>query len=179
MGRIRANGARHSRATAVKAATTIAGRIAERYGEKLALPVSAEGHSERLNIVRVFPAPGRLARARFNDIGLVTSRTETIRGVAGSVMRGDINFEGSQDPDEFCARLMSIRGIGEWTAQYVAMRALKFPDAFPASDLGLLKAISNKTRISPVELKRRAESWRPWRAYAALLLWSSLSGSGG
>lgn len=163
----------------VKAATTIAGRIAERYGEKFVLPASAEGRFERLNIVRVFPTPGKLARARFNDIGLVMSRAATIRRVASAVKRGDISFEGSQDPDEFCARLMSIRGIGEWTAQYVAMRALKFPDAFPASDLGLLKAISNKTRISPVELKRRAESWRPWRAYAALLLWSSLSGSGG
>jgi len=163
----------------VKAATTIAGRIAERYGEKFVLPASAEGRSEGLNIASVFPTPGRLARARFNDIGLVTSRAATIRRVASAVMRGEINFEASQDPDVFCASLMSIHGIGEWTAQYVAMRALKFPDAFPASDLGLLKAVSNKTRISPVELKRRAESWRPWRAYAALLLWSSLSGSGG
>jgi AraC family transcriptional regulator of adaptative response / DNA-3-methyladenine glycosylase II len=95
------------------------------------------------------------------------------------VLHGDISFEAVQDPDEFCARLTSIRGIGDWTAQYVAMRALKFPDAFPHSDLGLLKAVSKKTRISPAELLGRAEAWRPWRAYAALLLWSSLSGSGG
>ena len=74
---------------------------------------------------------------------------------------------------------MSIRGIGDWTAQYVAMRALKYPDAFPASDLGLLKAMAGDGEISPAELIQRAEAWRPWRAYAALLLWSSLHGSGG
>jgi len=163
----------------VKAATTIAGRIAARYGEKFELPASARVPASKFNITRVFPTPEKLARARFNDIGLVTSRAETIRRVASAVLHGDISFEAIQDPDEFCAKLTSIRGIGDWTAQYVAMRALKFPDAFPHSDLGLLKAISKKTRVSPAELLRRAEAWRPWRAYAALLLWSSLSGSGG
>jgi len=163
----------------VKAATTIAARIAERYGEKFELPASVHAHAGSCNIARVFPTPDRLARARFNGIGLVTSRIETIRQVASAVLRGDISFDAIQDPDEFCATLTSIRGIGDWTAQYVAMRALKFPDAFPDSDLGLLKAVSKKTRINPAELKRRAEAWRPWRAYAALLLWSSLSGSGG
>jgi AraC family transcriptional regulator of adaptative response / DNA-3-methyladenine glycosylase II len=163
----------------VKAATTIAGRIAERYGEAIEAPLSTHARSDNFNITRVFPTPEKLARARFNNIGLVTSRAETIRRVASAVLHGDISFEAVQDPDEFCARLTSIRGIGDWTAQYVAMRALKFPDAFPHSDLGLLKAVSKKTRISPAELLGRAEAWRPWRAYAALLLWSSLSGSGG
>ena len=76
---------------------------------------------------------------------------------------------------------MNIRGIGEWTAEYVAMRALKHPDAFPASDLGLLRAFDEhgRERMMPTELKQRASGWRPWRAYAALLLWSHKPGSGG
>lgn len=163
----------------VKAATTLAGRIAARYGAALKLPPSLTDRSGELQLDRAFPAAEKLCRARFNDIGLVTSRAETIRRVASAVVHGDSNFDTAQDPDQFCANLMSIRGIGEWTAQYVAMRALKFPDAFPASDLGLLKALRPDVKVSVAELRRRAESWRPWRAYAALLLWSSLPGSGG
>jgi 3-methyladenine DNA glycosylase/8-oxoguanine DNA glycosylase len=74
---------------------------------------------------------------------------------------------------------MSIKGIGDWTAQYVAMRALKDPDAFPAADLGLLKAVGESGNAAVKKLQRRAEAWRPWRSYAAMLLWSSLSNSGG
>jgi len=163
----------------VKAATTLAGRIAARYGEPLQLPKSLAGNDRDLQLNRLFPTAPKLSRARFNDIGLVTSRAETIRRVARAVDQGDVSFENSHDPGAFCDKLMSIRGIGDWTAQYVAMRALKFPDAFPASDLGLLKAMQGDSKVNAVELKRHAESWRPWRAYAALLLWSSLGGSGG
>ena len=83
--------------------------------------------------------------------------------------------------DEFRSTLTSIKGVGDWTAEYVAMRALKNPDAFPASDLGLLRAFDEKDgrRLRPVELAARAEAWRPWRAYAALLIWGSDSGAGG
>ena len=94
-------------------------------------------------------------------------------------MRGELQFDTAQDPQEFCTTLKSIRGIGDWTAQYVAMRALKDPDAFPASDLGLIKALKYPEKVTPTELSRHAERWRPWRAYAALLLWNSLPGSGG
>ena len=118
-------------------------------------------------------------RARFNDIGLVRSRAETIRRLAAAVVRGDLSFDHAQDADNFRESLTAIRGIGDWTAQYVAMRAMKSPDAFPASDLGLLKAIGKGEKTKPADLLRRAEPWRPWRAYAALLLWGSLSGSGG
>lgn len=163
----------------VKAATTLAGRIAARYGDALELPASLAGRVDELRLGRAFPSPEKLSRARFNDIGLVTSRAETIRRVASAVVRGEINFDNTQDPEEFCRALMSIRGIGDWTAQYVAMRALKYPDAFPASDLGLLKAVDETRGVTAAELTRRAEAWRPWRSYAALLLWSSLSGSGG
>ena len=159
----------------VKAATTIAGRIAERYGERLAVPASYDGPG----LARVFPAAATLRRARFNNIGIVRARAQTLRRIASAVDDGEIGFDPAQDPQEFAAALTSIKGIGEWTAQYVAMRALKNPDAFPASDLGLLKAIDYPDRVTPTALAGRAEEWRPWRAYAALLLWGSLSGSGG
>jgi AraC family transcriptional regulator, regulatory protein of adaptative response / DNA-3-methyladenine glycosylase II len=71
-------------------------------------------------------------------------------------------------------RLAALPGIGPWTAQYVAMRAFREPDAFPASDLGLLRAMARRgARPTPIELARRAEAWRPWRAYAAQHLWNA------
>jgi AraC family transcriptional regulator of adaptative response / DNA-3-methyladenine glycosylase II len=163
----------------VKAATTLAGRIAARYGEKLVLSHEPNGGGLRY----IFPSAERLMRARFGNIGLVKSRADTIRRVAAAATGGELNFDVAQDPEDFCKGLMSIKGIGEWTAQYVAMRALKNPDAFPSADLGLLKAMDSLENRSghatPARLLRRAETWRPWRAYAALLLWSSLSNSGG
>ena len=162
----------------VKAATTLAGRIAARYGEPVSLPVSLSGR-RGIILDRLFPTPQRLARARFRSLGLVTSRAETIRRVAAAAVSGEIRFDETQEPDELRANLLAIRGIGEWTAEYVAMRALKYPDAFPASDLGLLKAVESNRKLKPNELKARARAWRPWRAYAALLLWGSLPGSGG
>ena len=163
----------------VKAATTISGRIADRYGEpisgKIADQLGAKG------IRRLFPTPEKLMRARFNNIGLVGARGETIRRVARALINEEINFDPSQDPMEFCQSLVAIKGIGDWTAQYVAMRALKSPDAFPASDLGLLRAFDSdgEDRLKANELAALSESWRPWRAYAALLLWSSSPDSGG
>ena len=159
----------------VKSATTLAGRIAERYGE----PLAPAGRPPGDTLTRTFPAPEQLQRARFTGIGLVRSRAETIRRVASAVLAGDIAFDGAQDPQEFCRSLCRIKGIGDWTAQYVAMRALKHPDAWLATDLGLLKALRHPERMWPADLARRAERWRPWRAYAATLLWGSLPGSGG
>jgi AraC family transcriptional regulator of adaptative response / DNA-3-methyladenine glycosylase II len=161
----------------VKAATTLAGRIARHYGEPVALPASLSGRSD-CSLDRLFPAPQKLARARFNDIGLTSGRAATIRRLARVVANGDLDFDTSQDPATFCERLMAIRGIGDWTAEYVAMRALKNPDAFPASDLGLLRAMGDELSGAG-NLRQRAEPWRPWRSYAALLLWGSLPGSGG
>lgn len=157
----------------VRAATTLAGRIVTRYGE----PLEGTSSSER-DLLYLFPTAERLSRARFNDIGLVRRRANTLRQVATAVVRGELEFDTAADPEAFCTALKSIKGIGDWTAQYVAMRALKNPDALPASDLGLLKALHHPRRISPSELERHAERWRPWRAYAALLLWNSLTDSG-
>jgi AraC family transcriptional regulator of adaptative response / DNA-3-methyladenine glycosylase II len=163
----------------VKAATTLAGRIANQYGESVVLPETVSAPNSEIKLNRLFPTPQKLARARFNDIGLVNTRAEAIRRVAQAVCNGSLRFDNAQDPEDFRQSLTSIRGVGDWTAQYVAMRALKYPDAFPASDLGLLKAIGVKGNAGIKELRRRAESWRPWRSYAAMLLWSSLSNSGG
>ena len=96
----------------VKAATTLSGRIAERYGTPF----------EHTSIARLFPSPGKLMRARMNDMGLTGARAETIRRVSRAVVSGDVSFDAAQDPAEFCRSLLAIRGIGDWTAQYVAMR---------------------------------------------------------
>ena len=167
----------------VKAATTLAGRVAARYGEAVAVPASisaslATGHGE-LQLNRLFPTPQKLARAKFKELGIVGSRVATIRRVAEAVCDGRLAFDSAQHPDELRRTLTAIKGIGDWTAQYVAMRALKHPDAFPASDLGLLHALGLSGAEGTKILRSRAEAWRPWRAYAALLLWSSLTNSGG
>ncbi len=165
----------------VKAARTIAGRIVDRCGDRVELPDSFRDSPHAGSLGRLFPTPERLARARLNDIGIPGARAETIRGIAAAVAQGDICFDPAQDIDAFRQRLVRIRGIGDWTAQYVAMRALKDPDAFPAADLGVLRALESQTgsRPGPRDALALAEAWRPWRAYATLLLWSSLAGSGG
>ncbi len=158
----------------VKAATTFAGRIAERYGEPIETPAADAP-------ARLFPAPARLVRARLENLGLVRARAQTIRDVARAVVDGRLNFDAGQTVRELREALVDIRGIGEWTAEYVAMRTMKDPDAFPASDLGLLRAFDEAEgrRLRPGELLDRADRWRPWRAYAALLIWGSDSGAGG
>ncbi len=147
----------------VKGATALAGRIVKAFGQ----PFPEAG-----NLTHLFPAPEVLADANLASIGMPQARAETIRALARSVCNGRINFDGIVDSDAFLTRLGEIPGIGRWTAQYVAMRALGEPDAFPSGDLGLLRAL---TLESAAELERRAESWRPWRAYAAMYLWNIAS----
>ena len=163
----------------VAAATTLSGRLAKRYGEKI--NVAVPGIEDGLAPYLIFPRAEKLLRARLGDLGIIRSRADTIRRIAKATAAGEINFDPAQGVDEFCRSLVAIKGIGEWTAQYIAMRALKNPDAFPHSDLGLLRAFDapGRDRMKPAELKARAEAWRPWRAYAALLLWSSGENSGG
>ena len=143
----------------VKGATAMAGRMANSFGKPF---FGASG------LTHLFPSAQVLADAKLGDIGLTGARAETIRTLARAVCDGKINFEGVVDSDEFLNRLCQIPGIGKWTAQYVAMRALGEPNAFPSSDLALLRAMALET---PRELERRAEPWRPWRAYAAMYLW--------
>ncbi|HLK34675.1 MAG TPA: AlkA N-terminal domain-containing protein, partial [Terriglobales bacterium] len=144
----------------VKGATALAGRLVQAYGK----PISGMG-----NLTHQFPTPEVLAEANVCSIGLPRARGETIRALARAVHDGHLKFEGVVDCEEFLARLCEIPGIGRWTAQYVAMRALGEPDAFPSGDIGLLRATGV---TSSRALEQRAEVWRPWRAYAAMYLWS-------
>jgi AraC family transcriptional regulator of adaptative response / DNA-3-methyladenine glycosylase II len=143
----------------VKGATALAGRIASTFGQPFPLGSG---------LTHLFPAPETLADANLAGIGLPKARAETIRALARAVCDGQISFEGIIDLEAFLARLCEIPGIGKWTAQYVAMRALGEPDVFPSGDLGLLRALGLETCR---ELERCAEAWRPWRAYAAMYLW--------
>jgi AraC family transcriptional regulator of adaptative response / DNA-3-methyladenine glycosylase II len=144
----------------VKGATTMAGTLARTFGGTLASPAG---------LAYLFPRPEDLAEADLTAIGLTKARAATIRGLARAVCEGRVSFEGIVAPEEFLSRLCEIPGIGTWTAQYIAMRALGEPDAFPSGDIGLLRALDLK---SSAELERRSEAWRPWRAYATMYLWS-------
>ena len=115
-----------------------------------------------------FPTPAQLAATTLG--GMPKQRAETIRRVAAAVASSDVPLERGHSLDESIRNLTTIKGIGPWTANYIAMRVLREPDAFPAGDLVLQKAADVK---SEKELLRMAEAWRPWRAYAAMLLWSS------
>ncbi len=155
----------------VRGATTLAGRLAEAHGEPLAN--GAPG------VIRLFPRPEVLAGARLGGLGLTGSRAAAIRALARAVADGELRLDGSGDPEPTLEALRSLPGIGEWTAQYVAMRALREPDAFPASDLGLRRALGGAAGpASEAAVLRRAEAWRPWRAYAAMWLWLCESAPG-
>lgn len=149
----------------VKGATNLSGRIAKSFGQPLA---SADGLSH------LFPTPEVLADAKLTGVGLTEKRAQTIRALARAVSDGHISFDRIIDSESFLKRLCEIPGIGSWTAQYVAMRALGEPDAFPNGDLGLLRALDLR---SPRDLDKRVEPWRPWRAYACMYLWTFAHGT--
>jgi AraC family transcriptional regulator of adaptative response / DNA-3-methyladenine glycosylase II len=134
----------------VKGATTLGGRMVARFGKL---------------------DPQRIAEDDLSTIGLTKARAETIRSFARAVCDGRVCFDASVSSQEMIGRMCELPGIGPWTANYIAMRALGDPDAFPASDLGLLKAAGI---TSARKLEDLSESWRPWRAYAAFYLWESL-----
>ncbi len=134
----------------VKGASTLAGRLVERFGP---------------------PKADVLADADLASIGLPKARAESLRALARALCDGKLRFDGSIATSDVIAQMCELPGVGLWTANYVAMRALGDPDAFPASDLGLLKAAGV---TSPRRMEEMAEAWRPWRSYAALYLWESL-----
>nr|WP_282450152.1 DNA-3-methyladenine glycosylase 2 [Microbulbifer sp. CAU 1566] len=149
----------------VAAATTIAGRVASRYGDYFPGP---DGQ------LLLFPTAEQLRDADFSDIGVTRTRAQTLRTLVAATLNGEVDFD-EPDLERFCAQMTALPGIGDWTAHYTAMRGLSMPDAFPASDLGILIALGDSERkATPKQALTRAESWRPWRAYAALLLWQSL-----
>ena len=120
----------------------------------------------------MFPTPEAVAKADLIAIGLIRTRAATLNAL-GAAMAADRHLLRAYETlEETTGKLTALPGIGPWTAQYVAMRALREPDAFPASDLGLMRAMEvDSVRPSPAQLAATAEAWRPWRAYAALRLW--------
>jgi len=146
----------------VTAATTLAGRIAQKFGEAIDSP-----HPE---LTHTFPARERIADLDPDEIsvlGMPRARGRTIVALA----QADLKLEPNVDPEPAIEALKAIPGIGDWTAQYIAMRALAYPDAFPVGDVGIRNALGVS---SPSEMLRAAEPWRPWRAYAVIHLWNSL-----
>jgi AraC family transcriptional regulator, regulatory protein of adaptative response / DNA-3-methyladenine glycosylase II len=154
----------------VAAATGLAGRLVRAHGETLP---EAAGATPRLT--HVFPTPARLAGQDLAALGMPRARASTLSSLTAAVAADPALFGPRASLDEAIARLRSLAGIGEWTAQYIAMRELREPDAFPAADIGLLRAMAGADgeRPTPAALLARAQRWRPWRAYAALHLWAS------
>ncbi|GAB2784368.1 DNA-3-methyladenine glycosylase 2 family protein [Dyella kyungheensis] len=152
----------------VAAARTLATRIVQRFGTPVTSPVAG--------LERLFPGPELLVEADLKALGLTTARAATVRGVAQALLDGRIDFRSEQPLDEFVERWVALPGIGEWTAHYMAMRALSHPDAFPAADLILRRAAAGDgPELSTKALTSLAEGWRPWRAYSVMHLWRSAS----
>ncbi len=150
----------------VHAASTLAGRFASRFGEAIATPLGC------LN--RIAPTAQSLATVRpsvLAGLGLPPARAECLRNLARAVVCREIDLDPGRDLGATAAKLKNVAGIGPWTAAYIVMRALRWPDAFPTGDLGLLKAARLK---SAKALETASEHWRPWRAYAAMHLWENL-----
>ena len=152
----------------VTAAAKLAGKLVAAYGDPL-----PPGHGDGLT--HTFPAPERIAAADLRSLGMPAARAQALASMAGAAAADPRLFSRTQSLDDAVAKLRALRGIGEWTAQYIAMRVLREPDAFPAQDIGLMRALAapGGERPSAVALLARAEAWRPWRAYAAQHLWTA------
>jgi AraC family transcriptional regulator of adaptative response / DNA-3-methyladenine glycosylase II len=155
----------------VVAARGLAAKLVAAWGQPLPEALVSEG------LTHVFPTPQQLIGADFTALGMPRSRAAALTAMTEAVAADPLIFGPKRTLEEAIAALKALPGIGEWTAQYIAMRELREPDAFPAADIGLMRALADETgrRPTPAELSARAEAWRPWRAYAALHLWSSES----
>jgi AraC family transcriptional regulator of adaptative response / DNA-3-methyladenine glycosylase II len=151
----------------VRAATTFSGRLVAALGKPLGAGRARGGAAV------LFPTPAAMAMADLGGLGLTGARAATLKSLAAAVAADPRLLRSHDTLEETVAKLCELPGIGPWTAQYIAMRALREPDAFPAADLGLLRALETSAgRPTASALSKRAEAWRPWRAYAALRLWS-------
>jgi AraC family transcriptional regulator of adaptative response / DNA-3-methyladenine glycosylase II len=150
----------------VKAARTLVQRVVDRYGEPVATPFPALTH--------VFPSAEAIATADpevIGKLGIVRQRVKALQSLAAAVAGGTIELHRSAPLASTLDALRVLPGIGDWTAQVIAMRALAWPDAWPASDIGLMNALGSR---DPKVITAQAEAWRPWRAYAVMQLWHHL-----
>ena len=125
-------------------------------------------------MTRIFPSPESVAPLDYGDIaalGIIATRAKTILALAAGLADGTLSLEPGGDAEAGIAALKQLPGIGDWTAQYMAMRALGWPDAFPHTDYGVMKALGE---TNPRRVLAMAEAWRPWRAYAVMHLWRRL-----
>jgi AraC family transcriptional regulator of adaptative response / DNA-3-methyladenine glycosylase II len=151
----------------VAAASTVAGRFAAAFGDPAATPFAS--------LTTVFPTASRVADLSPGDIarlGMPAARARTILALARAVADGRLDLLPNADIEGTLEGLRALPGVGEWTAQYIAMRALSWPDAFPHTDLGVMKALGE---TGARQVLATAEAWRPWRAYAVMHLWQSLA----
>jgi AraC family transcriptional regulator of adaptative response / DNA-3-methyladenine glycosylase II len=149
----------------VKGAGTITGRLVARHGT----PIQGQGGS---GLSHVFPTPEALAKADLLGIGLTGARVSAIRGFAQAISDGSLRLDRSLGLDDLVGAITALPGLGPWTAQYLGVR-MGFPDAFPAGDLGLRRALEHASgeSFAPRTVGVMAEGWRPWRAHAAIHLW--------
>jgi AraC family transcriptional regulator of adaptative response / DNA-3-methyladenine glycosylase II len=150
-------------------ASELMDRIVDKYGKRV--------ETSQPSLTHVFPSPYALSTAKLEAVGVPKRRSRSIQALAKAVHEGAIRLDGTPSLEAAVEGLRSITDLSMTTAQYMAMRVYREPDAFPMSNPWLRKALShNGTPISPIELEARAESWRPWRAYAAMYLWDSFVG---
>lgn len=157
----------------VAAARTLAQRLVNRFGEAIETPYP--------DLTRLFPTPTVLAQASpdaLGALGIVKPRQRAILALAQAVAAGQLQLNAGADVAATMATLVTLPGIGDWTAQYIAMRALRWPDAFPAGDVALHRALGVQDHKHPGrEAEARSQDWRPWRSYAVLRAWSVLPAS--
>ena len=152
----------------VRGATTLAARLVDRFGEPLA--------RADLGLTHAFPTADCLATADLRGLGLTGTRAGTLGALARAVADGRIDLSARADRDRTTASLLDLPGVGPWTVAYLAMRALRDPDAIPITDLGIRRAL-DRLGVAGAARDRltRTQAWRPWRAYAAMHLWTSLA----
>jgi len=150
----------------VKAATTLAARIASRYGDSNTF--------SNTDLTLLFPTVEQLSDASFEDLGLTQARIQTLRTWVEYYQNNAETLTHYQDLSVLEKQLVALKGIGPWTVNYIAMRGLSDPNAFPASDLGIIKALTKEDKKPTTkQIIERASAWQPWRAYATLYLWLS------
>lgn len=152
----------------VKAANKLAARITEAFGAPVDTGIDG--------LSRAWPAPAEVlaldsVEDAFGDLGVIKTRSRTIAEIARLIETGELELSQSADATAQMERLLAIKGIGPWTANYIAMRALSHPDAFLEGDVGVAHALPD---LTPKERLAMAEAWRPWRSYAVIALWNSL-----